>query len=243
MRGGEGMDEDIEARMKWETQMLADPATGKVPDYVRAKELAFGTTLPKQPEPQTKSGSFWQSRGPWNVGGRTRAVAIDVTNENVIIAAGVSGGIYRSIDSGTTWTKITGPSQDIDISCLVQDTRPGKTNIWYAGTGELIGNSAGGSSYYSMYYGDGILKSTDGGVTFSKIASTSYDAPQTYHPFDIVNNIVIDEADTGDVLFAAVGDQGGNIYKSVNGGTSWTLIKGGGLTPYADYTDVAVSAK
>ncbi len=243
LHSGEGMDEDIEARMKWETQMLADPATGKIPDYIRTKELTFGATLPKQSEPQTKSGSFWQSRGPWNVGGRTRSVAIDVTNENIIIAAGVSGGIYRSIDSGATWNKITGPSQDIDISCLVQDTRPGKTNIWYAGTGELIGNSAGGSSYYSMYYGDGILKSTDGGVTFSKIAATSYDAPQTYHPFDIVNNIAIDEADTGDILYAAVGDQAGNIYKSVNGGTSWTLIKGNGFSPNSVYTDVAVSPK
>ena len=242
-RDSDGMDEDIQARMKWETQMLADPATGKIPDYIRAKELTFSSTLPKQPEPQMKSGSFWQSRGPWNVGGRTRSIAIDITNENVIMAAGVSGGIYRSTDSGATWNKITGPSQDIDISCLVQDTRPGKTNIWYAGTGELIGASAGGSSYYSGYYGDGILKSTDGGVTFSKLKSTSFNTPQTYHVFDLVNNIAIDEADTGDVFYAAVGGSGGNIYKFVNGGATWSLIKGNGMKPYSTYTDVAVSPK
>jgi len=243
LRDSDGMDEDIAARMKWETQMLADPATGKVPDYVRAKELAFAATLPKQPEPQMKNGSFWQSRGPWNVGGRTRSIAIDVSNENIILAAGVSGGIYRSTDSGATWNKITGPSQDIDISCLVQDTRPGKTNIWYAGTGEFIGNSASGGDYFSFYYGDGILKSTDGGVTFSKLKSTSYNTPQTYHVFDLVNSIAIDESDTGDIVYAAVGGSGGNIYKSVNGGSTWSLIKGGGLKPYSSYTDVAVSAK
>jgi len=243
LHGSDGMDEDIQARMKWETQMLADPATGQIPEQIRAKELAFAATLPKQLPPEMKSGSFWQSRGPWNVGGRTRALAIDVTNENIILAAGVSGGIYRSIDSGATWNKITGPSQDIDISCLVQDTRSGKTNIWYAGTGELIGNSASGGSYYSFYYGDGILKSTDGGRTFTKLASTSYGTPQTYRPFEIVNSIAINEADTGDIVYAAVGGNGGNIYKSVNGGTSWTLIKGSGLTPYATYTDVAVSPK
>ena len=241
--GNDGMDEDIQARMKWETLMLADPATGQIPDHIRVKELAFAATLPKQMPPEMKSGSFWQSRGPWNVGGRTRALAIDVTNENIILSAGVSGGIYRSIDSGVTWNKITGPSQDIDISCLVQDTRPGKTNIWYAGTGELIGNSASGGSYYSFYYGDGILKSIDGGRTFTKLAFTSYGTPQTYRPFEIVNSIAIDEADTGNIVYAAVGGNSGNIYKSINGGTTWTIIKGSGFSPYAYYSDVAVSPK
>ena len=60
---GEAMDEDIAARMAWETQMLADPATGKIPDHIRAKELAFAATLPVQQEPQMKSGSFWPRSG------------------------------------------------------------------------------------------------------------------------------------------------------------------------------------
>lgn len=243
MRSGEGMDEDIAARTKWETQMLADPATGAIPDHIRAKELAFSATLPRQPEPQMKSGSFWQNRGPWNVGGRTRALAIDVTNENIILAASVSGGIYRSIDSGATWNKITGPSQDLDITCIVQDTRKGKTNIWYAGTGELLGNSASGGNFSSFYYGDGILKSTDGGKTFFKLASTSSGLPQVYRPFDIVNNIAIDESDTGSTIYAATGDYSGSIRKSVDGGNTWTTFTSTGLNPYATYTDVAVSPK
>src|SRR5437763_321084 len=70
--GGEGFDEDIEARTQWENMMLADPATGKIPEHIRAKELAYAATMPVQFEPQYKSGnSFWQNRGPWTLGGRT----------------------------------------------------------------------------------------------------------------------------------------------------------------------------
>jgi photosystem II stability/assembly factor-like uncharacterized protein len=235
----EGFDEDIEARTAWEKQMLADPATGKIPDNIRAKELAFISMLPVHEEPQMKSGSFWQSRGPWNVGGRTRAIAIDVTNENNILAGSVSGGIWRSIDGGQNWNKITGPSQDLSITCIVQNRRPGKTNIWYAGTGELIGTSASGGG--AFYLGDGILKSTDGGVTWQKLASTSAGIPQTYTKFDLVTNISIDASDTGDVVYASTGANGG-IYKTVNGGAKWTFIaSSGGINPYAYYTDVAVS--
>jgi photosystem II stability/assembly factor-like uncharacterized protein len=237
---GEGMDEDVAARTAWETQMLADPATGKIPENIRAKEIAFAATLPVQPQPQMKNGSFWQSRGPWNVGGRTRSIAIDVTNENIILAGSVSGGIYRSTDGGANWTKITGQSQDLGITCIAQNKRQGKTNIWYAGTGELIGASASGGG--AFYLGDGILKSTDGGKTWAKLPSTSSGTPQYFDkPFDLVTNIAINEADTGDVVYASTGANTGSIYKSVNGGKTWTNIKGTGFSSTAYYTDVAVS--
>ena len=212
-----GANEDWDKLIKWQTAMLADPATGKIPENIRSKELTFASTLPKQISPENKSGSFWQNRGPWNVGGRTRAVAIDVTNENTIIIGGACGGLWRSDDAGASWRKITGPQQDFAISCLVQDTRTGKTNVWYAGTGEFLGDNGG-------IEGDGILKSTDGGHTFTKLASTSYDAPQTNNPFDFINDIAIDESDTGNTIYVALGSSSsnGNIYKSIDGGTTWT---------------------
>jgi len=238
---GEGMDEDVAARAAWETAMLADPATGKIPENIRTKELAFAATLPWQPEPASmKSGSFWQSRGPWNVGGRTRAIAVDVTNEHVILAGSVSGGIWRTEDDGTTWNKITGPTQDLGITCIVQNKRAGKTNIWYAGTGEYIGASASGG--YALYVGDGVLKSTDGGKTWNKLASTSSGTPQAFDKaFDMIFSIAINEADTGDVVYVATGYSLGNVFKSSNGGSTWTAMKGAGLTTTCEYTEVAVS--
>src|SRR5437879_5647218 len=82
-------EENLAGRLQWEPEMPPAPATGKIPENIRAKELAFASTLPAQ-YAHNKKGEFWQSRGPANVGGRTRAIAIDVTNENVILAAGVS---------------------------------------------------------------------------------------------------------------------------------------------------------
>ena len=235
------MEEDIEARSNWETKMMADPITGKIPENMRARELAFAATLPFQQQSLNKNddGSIWRSRGPWNLGGRTRAIAIDATNENILFAGGVSGGIWRSVNGGNSWNKVTRPDQLSNVTCIVQDTRKGKTNIWYAGTGELIGNSASGNA--SFYYGDGILKSTDGGLTWNSLASTVSGKPQSLSKnFNLVNNIVINTAmDTGDVLFAATY---GSVYRSDNGGEKWSEVRGGiGLITPSVYTNVAIT--
>ena len=66
------------ARYKWELMRLADPATGKIPDDVHARELAFASTLPKFESSfnQRTSAAFpvFNSRGPWNVGGRMNKI-------------------------------------------------------------------------------------------------------------------------------------------------------------------------
>ncbi|RYD75866.1 MAG: T9SS type A sorting domain-containing protein, partial [Sphingobacteriales bacterium] len=233
--------EDNGAREKWETQMLADPQTGKIPENMRAKELAFASTLPSDFYTRNKNDeSIWKSRGPWNLGGRTRALAIDATNENILFAAGVSGGIWRSTNGGASWQKVTKPNQLANVTCIVQDTRKDKTNIWYAGTGELSGNSASGNA--SFYLGDGILKSTDGGINWISLASTVSGKPQSLSKnFCLVNNIVINTADTGNVVYAATYK---SIYRSVNGGEKWTAVKGAsGINLPSVYTNVAITSK
>ncbi|KKQ04690.1 MAG: BNR/Asp-box repeat domain protein, partial [Candidatus Moranbacteria bacterium GW2011_GWE2_36_40] len=82
-------------------------------------------------------------------------MALDVENENTILAGGVSGGMWRSTNSGQTWAKVTGDEQLHSVTCITQDTRAGKTNNWYYGTGEIYGNSAG-ESFTAFYFGDGI---------------------------------------------------------------------------------------
>jgi photosystem II stability/assembly factor-like uncharacterized protein len=84
-------------------------------------------------------GVTWNMRGPWNVGGRTRAIAVDVNNENHIIAGAVSGGIWQSWDAGATWAKVSDSNAHPGVMSIAQDTRPGKTAIWYALSGEIYG--------------------------------------------------------------------------------------------------------
>ena len=71
----------------------------------------------------------WKSVGPFNVGGRTRAIALDVTNDNIIIAGGVTGGMWRSTDEGKSWQYTNGSDAVRSVTCIAQDTRPGKEHI------------------------------------------------------------------------------------------------------------------
>ena len=162
--------ESSQERVDWEIQRLADPITGKIPKNIRQKELLFSKNLPKS---NTFSKNNWQHRGPYNVGGRTRALCLDVLDENTILAGGASGGMFRSTDGGQSWDMTTDPSQEHRISCLTQDRRPGKENIWYFGTGENRGSYVINVSLY----GNGIWKSIDGGLSWDSLPMTTTNTP------------------------------------------------------------------
>ena len=126
-------------RVVWERIRLADPITGEIPKNIRKKEMIFAKTLPKS---TAMSKANWVHRGPYNVGGRTRALAMDVLDENTLFAGGASGGMFRSTDLGLSWAMTTDPNQLHNVTCVSQDRRQGKENIWYFGSGELTGSSA-----------------------------------------------------------------------------------------------------
>ena len=238
-----GTKEDPEARLRYEWMMLHDPATGQIPKDIRKKELEFAQSLPTREQVNALNkttanvyAASWVSRGPWNVGGRTRALGIDVSNASIIIAGGISGGMWRSADGGTTWANTSVPSSLHSVSCLAQDTRTGQTATWYYGTGEFTGNSAGGGGG-AAYTGDGIFKSTNNGVSWTLLPATSTGIPQTFDNFfDYVWNIVVDPTN-GNVFAATYGA----IFRSTNGGTNWTTVFGG-ATPFSSLTDIQVAS-
>ena len=237
---GEGMDEDIEARMAWEKRMLADPATGLIPERMRARELAFAATLPKYHSSTSRDNGIWKSRGPYNVGGRTRAIAIDLNDENTILAGSISNGIWRSTDAGSSWKKTYGLNQVPNITCIAQQSVAGQRNVWYCGTGEYIGNSASGDN--AFFLGDGLLKSTDRGLNWHKLASTSSGTPQSFNKeWQLVYNVATNPLDSNQVYAATYG----SIYRSADAGATWGKVKGSiNLSnSAATYTDVAVSPK
>jgi len=234
------------ARVEFEWMRLRNPQTGVIPPNIRAAELAFAATLPRrEDQPQqphfSRSGNFtiqnWVSRGPYNISGRSRAFGVDVADENILLCGAISGGMWRSTDQGITWLKTTDPAQLHSISCLAQDTRAGKTNIWYYGTGEYRGNSA--SIPAAPYRGDGIFKSTDNGLSWDQLASTASNTPHIFDSiFDYVWNIAIDPSNAaGDEVYAATY---GSITRSTDGGQTWLTVLGG-ISNNSGYTDVAVT--
>lgn len=230
-----GAKENVQSRREYEEMRLINPQTKTVPADMRKKELSYAkaqlagvdNSIARQSAGSESSEALdWSAIGPENFGGRTRALAIDVTNENILLAGGVSGGVWRSEDAGASWTKTTAIDQLQSVTAIVQDIRPGKENVWYYGTGELIGNSSRASG--APFRGDGMFKSTDGGRTWKKLASTETNNPGSFDfPFNYVWDLAVNpNNDSEDEILAAIF---GGIVRSTDGGQSWQTVLGGDL--------------
>ncbi len=161
----------------------------------------------------------WTERGPSNVPGRTRALLIfadDPTGETWLAGA-VGGGIWKTTNSGTSWTNKTPDLPNIAVVTMAQ----GVSNpaVIYAGTGESFAGDG--------IDGDGIFKSTDNGENWVQLASTI-----DTEDFGNVNRIVVDP-NNPDIVLAATqtssisGFFQSGIFRSTNGGTSWTQVYDG----------------
>lgn len=250
--------EDRQSRGEYERQLLTNPTTGEIPTDIRVKELGFAAKSYQkqllnaqrfQRSNSNRSGSLqslsWNQVGPNNFGGRTRAVVMDVRDENIMIAGGVSGGSWRTIDQGENWLR-TSISEDIQsVTAITQNNKPGQEDIWYYGTGELVGNSTRAPG--APFRGDGIFKSLDNGVSWRPLASTQTNSPGLFNsPFQYVWDITTNPNGTDDEVLAAVY---GGIVRSTDGGENWTTVLGNDLlnfpidgdlnnVPAVFYTDI-----
>lgn len=236
--------ENPEARHRWEWMRLRDPATGELPPNIVEREHQFAQTLPTR-EGAVAAGFAraqeifeWRPRGPYNVGGRTRAFAIDRANENHLLAGGVSGGMWRSTNGGASWVRRTASAQHPSVTCIAQSRMTERENVWYYGTGEFTGNSASNDGD-GIYKGTGIYRSTDGGISWEQLPSTATTRPnQLGEAFETVLNITTDPTAEGDdVVYAAVR---GGIMRSSNGGATWARVLG--VEGGSQVTDVVVTS-
>jgi photosystem II stability/assembly factor-like uncharacterized protein len=233
-------EENGRLRRAWQKMRLADPATGDIPVGITwlerqfAEENLWGTA-------ERNLTATWQSRGPWNVGGRTRSLVMDVTDPNHLFAGGVSGGIWESTDGGQSWTRRTPMNAHPGVVSIAQDTRPGHTNTWYYLSGEIYGTSA--SAGGAFYLGDGLYKSVDNGQTWTGVTTTNGGNPNSFTTVWQGGWRVITDPtapDNQDVVYVATY---GVIWKSTNGGTSFSAVRGSANAANPSYfTDVAITS-
>jgi len=151
----------------------------------------------------------WVERGPGNVGGRTRGLVIDRNDPsgNTLLAGSVGGGIWRSPDAGQSWEALTDDAPRLSITSIAQSLS--NPDVLYAGTGEGFPNA-------DAAIGDGILKSTDGGLTWAALPSTTSGTD-----FQFVNRVIVSDTDENIVVAAA----NSGIWRSADGGASWNRQK------------------
>ncbi len=146
------------------------------------------------------SGS-WTSRGPQNVGGRTLALLVHPTNNQILYAASASGGLWQSTNGGASWSQLP-LTFNLFIGALAFDSL--NPNVIYAGTGERF--------YDRAVQGAGIFKSSDGGATWTQLAAT---ANWLY-----VSSISAQPGVSGTFLAAT----SSGLFRTTDGGVTWTQI-------------------
>lgn len=200
-----------------------NPQTGTIDakDVLKARQQTMEQIAAKADEVDLQ----WQNLGPNNVGGRTRDLLIDRSNDNHLITGGVAGGLFVSNDRGATWTDHPQNQtlESLSIACITQD--PSNPNIIYVGTGE-------GFYYFSGegvqgIPGEGILKSTDGGTTFAWLPATRpADSNDAGDEWAAVNSIAVHSNGNIYAALGAEGQSSGGLKVSTDGGTTWESAEG-----------------
>ncbi len=152
--------------------------------------------------PRAKGGGLnlqWTEMGPDNVGGRTRAILVIDESPNIVFAGGVTGGLWKTTNSGNYWQKVTS-FPTYSVSCMA---RTGNGRI-YVGTGSSFdgASSSGGSGSI----GDGLWYSDDMGVTWARVPGTDpADAQYTNGTgvdWTLINEIAADPNDPNKIWIA-----------------------------------------
>lgn len=167
---------------------------------------------------RTPDTTLWQSLGPNNVGGRTRAIAIHPLHPDTMWIGAASGGLWKTTTAGAgaqAWDYVDTGFPTVSVCAIAIDTT--NPNVMYLGTGEFRRyNQPGmvGTPGARATYGIGILKTTDGGNTWAQTGLN-----WNLEEYKAIQKIVLNPRNT-QTLYAATSD---GVYKSTNGGTTWTL--------------------
>jgi photosystem II stability/assembly factor-like uncharacterized protein len=156
----------------------------------------------------------WRNLGPANMAGRVADIEAVEANPSVVYVAAASGGVWKSVNAGTTWTPIFtsyGTSSIGDVAIYQRNP-----DIIWVGSGEdCVRNS--------VAWGDGVYKSTDAGKTFTNVGLRD-----SHH----ISRVVTHPTNPDIVYVAAQGHLWGynaerGIYKTTDGGRTWRKLTSG----------------
>jgi photosystem II stability/assembly factor-like uncharacterized protein len=191
--------------------------------------LSFIQAQAKKSKPEEKDsmaelslkGLKLRSIGPALTSGRISDFAVNLHKKSEFYVATASGGVWKTVNAGTTFEPIFDEQSSYSIGCITMD--PNNPHIVWVGTGE-------NNNQRSVGYGDGVYKSEDGGKSWKHMGLKTSEH---------VGMIVIDPRNSDVVYVAAYGplwSAGGErgLYKTIDGGKTWK-----GVLTISEHTGVS----
>jgi photosystem II stability/assembly factor-like uncharacterized protein len=147
------------------------------------------------------------------VSGRITSLGIHPTNPQIIYAGAARGGIWKSTDGGITWHPKSDNEASLAIGALA--LAPSNPDVIYAGTGEgnlqLYTQVYPNNSSPDSFYGEGVLKSIDGGDTWVPIQGSSVFKGAAFYR-------IAAHPSNDQTVFAATSN---GLFRTTDGGSTW----------------------
>lgn len=186
-----------------------------IPLLLSAQKEKEKQETPKKPvhlQASTYNSLSFRSIGPAVTSGRISDFAVNPAKPSEYYVAVASGGVWKTVNAGTTYFPVFDNQGSYSIGCVALD--PSNPNVVWVGTGE-------NNNQRSVAYGDGVYKSEDGGKTWKHKGLKNSEH---------IANIVVDPGDPNTVWVAAYGpvwSNGGDrgVFKSTDGGETWQCVK------------------
>lgn len=194
-RGLGGAESDETARATAQERITTIERMGQAGPLTTAQWYSIGPTV-------MHNGQTYGSGGNnrVDVAGRVSSVAVDPSNPAHILAGPAGGGIWETHDTGATWSPRTDQQPSLTTGAITFN--PSNPSVVYAGTGE--------GDWY-MNQGAGLLRSVDGGTTWTMRATEPF-VGQSFH------QIIVDPANGHHLLAATVW----GLFESGDAGVTWT---------------------
>lgn len=162
-------------------------------------------------EETSMSGLKFRSIGPAQTSGRISDFAVNSDNPKEYFVATASGGVWKTTNSGTTYTPVFDGEGSYSIGCVTMD--PNNSSVIWVGTGE-------NNNQRSVAYGDGIYKSIDSGSSWKNMGLKNSEH---------IGSIIVHPENSDVVYVAAIGplwSEGGDrgVYRTMDGGETWEAI-------------------